>query len=135
MLEAYSANQTILTNANIPFNNTSLIKGKTATLNGVSTIELNRSGIYQVTLNISGLPSAAGDVTVNMLKDNVIQQQAIINVPSAATNGISVTVATLVSVKNDNSCKCNSSPTSLQFTNTGIGLEQAKVNVVITKIC
>ena len=83
----------------------------------------------------SFLGSAAGNLIINMLKNNVIQQQAIINVPSVATNGISATVATLVSVRDDNSCKCNCLPTSLQFVNTGVGLEQTKVNVVITKIC
>ncbi len=135
MLEAYSNNQTILTNGYLPFTSASLVKGKTATLNGVSTIELNKSGVYEIILNIDALPSAAGNLIINMLKNNVIQQQAIINVPSVATNGISATVATLVSVRDDNSCKCNCLPTSLQFVNTGVGLEQAKVNVVITKIC
>lgn len=135
MLEVYSTNQTILTGGILPFNSTSVAKGCTATLNGVSTIELNKAGVYEVILNIDALPSAAGNLIINMLKNNVIQQQAIINVPSVATNGISATVATLVSVRDDNSCKCNCSPTSLQFVNTGVGLEQAKVNVVITKIC
>lgn len=135
MLEAYSTNQTILTGGILPFNSTSVAKGCTATLNGVSTIELNKSGVYEVILNIDALPSAAGNLIINMLKNNVIQQQALINVPSVATNGISATVATLVSVRDDNSCKCNCSPTSLQFVNTGVGLEQAKVNVVITKLC
>ena len=99
MLEAYSNNQTILTNGYLPFTSASLVKGKTATLNGVSTIELNKSGVYEVILNIDALPSAAGNLIINMLKNNVIQQQALINVPSVATNGISATVATLVSVR------------------------------------
>ena len=40
MIQAYSTNQTILTNGILPFNSTSLKKGNTTTLNGVSSLML-----------------------------------------------------------------------------------------------
>lgn len=68
MLEAYSTNQSVLANGIIPFNSVSLVKGKTAVLNGVSTIELNNCGVYEIILDIGALPSTDGDITINMLK-------------------------------------------------------------------
>ena len=135
MLEAYSTNQTISTNGTLPFNATKVSKGKTATLNGVSTIELNKAGVYEISLNISGLPSEAGDVTINMLVNSVTQANNI-NIPTVVTTaGVSGTLTTLVRVLFDNGCQCNSSPTSVSFINTGVGLTNFNCNVVVTKLC
>ncbi len=136
MLEAYSTNQTILTSGILPFNSTSVAKGCTATLNGVSTIELNKAGVYEVILNVSGLPSETGDVTINLMKDNVLQSGNSINIPTVTTTqGINATMTALIKVATNNSCKCNSSPVSLQFINSGVGLASANINVVVTKLC
>lgn len=136
MLEAYSINQTILADGILPFNSTSVAKGCTATLNGVSTIELNKAGVYEITLNVSGLPSETGDVTISLMKDSVLQSGNKITIPTVvATQGISGTMTALIKVMNNNSCKCNSSPTSLQFVNNGVGLTNANLNVVVTKLC
>lgn len=135
MLEAYSTNQTIVTNGTLPFNATKVSKGRTATLNGVSTIELNKAGVYEISLNISGLPSEAGDVTINTLVDNVVQTNNI-NIPTVLTTvGVSATLTTLVKVLYNNTCQCNSSPTSVSFINTGVGLANFNCNVVVTKLC
>lgn len=136
MLEAYSTNQTILASGILPFNSTSVAKGCTATLNGVSTIELNKAGVYEVVLNVSGLPSEAGDVAINLMKDNVLQSGNNINIPTVvATQGVSASMTALIKVTTNNSCKCNSSPVSLQFINSGVGLTNANLNVVVTKLC
>lgn len=136
MLEAYSTNQTILTSGILPFNSTSVAKGCTATLNGVSTIELNKAGVYEVVLNVSGLPSAAGNITINLMKDNVLQSGNNINIPTVVTTqGVSANMTALIKVTTNNSCKCNSSPVSLQFINSGVGLTDANLNVVVTKLC
>ena len=71
MLEAYSINQTIATNGILPFNSVSLKKGKTAVLSGVSSIELNCSGVYEIVLDVGGLPGAAGNIEIVMTKDGV----------------------------------------------------------------
>ncbi len=136
MLEAYSTNQTVLASGIIPFNAVSLVKGKTALLNGVSTIELNNCGVYEIVFDIGALPSADGSITINMTKNGVIQSQSVLSIPTVTTtNGIHGTITTLVQVSKNNSACCCSSPTTIQFVNNGVGITQAQVNVVVTKIC
>ena len=136
MLEAYSINQTVATNTNIPFTSVTTQKGCTALLNGINTIELNKAGVYEVTLDISGTPSAAGEANINMLKDGVVEPQATINIPLvAATASVTGSITTLVKVAQSNTCKCNTSSTRLQFLNTGVGLTSLKANVTVTKLC
>lgn len=136
MLEAYSTNQTVLTNGIIPFNSVSLLKGKTAVLNGVSTIELNNCGVYEFILDIGALPSADGGITINMLKNGVIQSQSVLSIPTVlTTNGVHGSITTLVQVPRNNSACCCSSPTTIQFVNSGVGITEAQINVVVTKIC
>ena len=136
MLEAYSTNQTIDNNDIIPFNSVSLVKGKTAVLNGVSTIELNTCGVYEIVLNVSGLPTSDGTVTVNMTKNGVTQNQSVLSIPTqVTTSGFSGSITTLVQVSKNNTNCCCSSPTTIQFVNGGVGITQAETNVVVTKIC
>lgn len=136
MLEAYSNNQTFAADSPVTFNSVSLRKGMTAVLNGASTIELNKCGVYEIILTVSGLPSEAGDVVIQMMKDGVLQPQAIGTVPTAlTTTGISTTIATLVVVRDSNSCRCCDSPVTIQFINSGVGLADADARVVVTKIC
>lgn len=136
MLEAYSTNKTINTNDVVPFDSVSIKKGCAEKLNGVATIELNKKGVYEVTLNISGTPSIAGVVTINTLKDGVAHAPGTINIPLVATTvSVTPTVTFLVSVNKDNTNECCSSPTTLQFVNTGVGLANTNTNVVINKIC
>lgn len=131
MIQAYSTNQTILTNGILPFNSTSLKKGNTTTLNGVSSLMLNSSGVYQITLNLSGLPSTAGDVTVAMTKDGVSQPE-VLNIPTVlTTTGVNGSITLLVPVFRT----CCGQATSIQFVNTGVGLTEANINVVVTKLC
>jgi len=136
MLEAYSTNETLLTNALIPFNSVTLKKGNTCALNGVSSIELNNCGVYEITLDITGTVSVAGAVSIECLKNGVIQPQATISVPLATTdNSINGSITTLVQVSSNNGNCCCQSPVVIQFNNTGVGLTTVKANVSVAKIC
>lgn len=137
MLEIFSQNQTINTNELLPFSAVALVKGSTAVLSGVNTIQLNQKGVYSVTINISGLPATNGDVSIEMYKDGVLQPQTIIDIPGAiTTTGINASKTTLVQVsRNNNPCDCCSSPTTIQFLNLGVGLTGSYSNVVVTKLC
>ena len=136
MLEAYSKNQTIpATTGILPFNSITLKKGCTAELNGVSSIQLNKCGVYEITLNINGLASTAGDVIVAMTKNGVAQPQATRSlVDQTITEGFSLPITTLVQVKDNNSCRCCDAPTIIQFVNQGVAWV-GDVNVVVTKLC
>lgn len=136
MLNAYSKNQTVVQNGIIPFNSVSLLKGKTAVLNGVSTIDLNCRGVYCVTLDISGTPSEAGGVIVSMTKNGVTQPQAVIDIPLVVTTAsVTGSISTLVQVSENNSACCCASATNLQFINTGVGLANANFTITVTKLC
>lgn len=136
MLEAYSKNQTIpATTGILPFNSITLKKGCTAELNGVSSIQLNKCGVYEITLNINGLASTAGDVTVAMTKNGVAQPQATRSlVDQTITEGFSLPITTLVQVKDNNSCRCCDAPTTIQFINQGAAWV-GDIDVVVTKLC
>ena len=134
MLEAYSSGKTIASDGVIPFENVAMIKGDTATLSDTNTIQLNRCGVYAVTLAVTGLPSAAGTVSVEITKNGV--QQAEIAVPNGVTTaGTSVTLPTLVQVRESNGPCCCKAPTILRVLNTGVGLSNASARIVITKVC
>ena len=108
MLEAYSLNQEVGANAAIPFNSVSIQKGCTARLNGVSTIELNKAGVYMVAFD----GTAGASTLVQLYKDGVAQ-------PQAQSTGTSPSFVTLVQVSENNSnCPC-AAPTNIQIRNTG----------------
>nr|DAG56990.1 MAG TPA: hypothetical protein [Caudoviricetes sp.] len=136
MLEAYSKNQTIpATTGILPFNSITLKKGCTAELNGVSSIQLNKCGVYEITLNINGLASTAGAVTVAMTKNGVPQPQATRSlVGQTTTEGFSLPITTLVQVKDNDSCRCCDAPTIIQFLNQDVAWV-GDVDVVVTKLC
>lgn len=136
MLEAYSKNQTIpATTGIIPFNSVTLKKGCTAELNGVSSIQLNKCGVYEISLDVTGLASTAGTVSIAMTKNGIAQPQATRSLDGqTTTEGFSTSITTLVQVTDTNSCKCCDAPTTVQFVNTGVEFV-GDVDVVVTKIC
>lgn len=136
MLEAYSLNQTILTNSIIPFNATSLVKGDTVNLSGVSSIQLNKCGIYEVVFNMTATATTAGNVVVQMTKNGVIQPQATRTITgTTTTTSTNVPITTLVQVSKNNTDCCCSAPTTIQFINAGVGVVANNVNICVTKIC
>jgi len=136
MLEAYSKNQTILaTTGVLPFNSVTLKKGCTAELNGVSSIQLNKCGVYEISVGATGLASTAGAVTVEMTKNGVPQPQATRTLAGQTIDtAFSLPITTLVQVKDNDSCRCCDAPTIIQFVNTGVAWV-GDVDIVVTKIC
>ena len=72
MIQAYSLNVTVPANTSIPFNNVTLQKGCTAILNGDSTIQFNKCGIYMVEVDASSATAS----TIQLYKNGVAQPQA-----------------------------------------------------------
>lgn len=122
MLEAYSVNKQVGAIEPISFDNVILRKGCTAVLSGASTIELNKCGVYMISLD--GV--AGTSTTVQMFKNGVAQ-------PQAQSTGTTLSFTTLVQVPNNNSsCPC-ASATTLQFINETAATFD-NVNVVVTKL-
>ena len=123
MLEAYSLNLEVAEMDAIPFQNIAVKKGCTATLSGTSTIELNKCGVYMISVDAS----AEATTTIQLYKDGVAQ-------PQAQSTGGTPAFITLVQVdKNNNNCCCTS-PVTLQVIND-TAATFTNVNVCVTKIC
>lgn len=123
MLEAYSLNVAVGADSAIPLNNITLEKGCTAVLSSPGTIQLNKCGVYMV--SVDGTAEAA--TTVELYKDGVAQ-------PQAQSTGTTPSFVTLVQVDRNNcGCAC-SSPVNLQVINT-TATTFTNVNVVVTKVC
>ncbi len=125
MLEAYSLNIEVGADTAIPFNNVSIEKGCTTTLQSPSTIALNKSGMYMV--SVDGSSAAAS--SIQLYKDGVAQ-------PQAQSTGLNPGFVTLVQVTHNNCGCCCSSPTTIQVLNIGDAAATfTNINVCVTKIC
>lgn len=123
MLEAYSLNYTAAVNAPVEFENVSIKKGCTAVTSGDATFNLNKCGVYMVSVDAS----AADSTTLQLYKDGVAQ-------PQAQSTGTTPAFVTLVQVAHNNGNCCCDSPISLQIRNT-TATTLTNVNICITKIC
>ncbi|HAH17800.1 MAG TPA: hypothetical protein DCL29_02140 [Eubacterium sp.] len=135
MLQGYSENINVATNATIPFNNVSIEKGCTARLDAPGSIQLNKSGVYMVSVDAAGTPTAAGVMSIQLSKDGVLQPQAQSAVTGATTDIDNMSFLSLVQVKQDNTCNCCSSPTFIRVINTGVPVDYVITNIVVTKVC
>lgn len=122
MLEAYSANIAVTADSAVPFNSVSLIKGCTATHPSPDTINLNKCGVYMISVDAT----AEAATTIQLYKDGVAQ-------PQAQSTGTSLGFVTLVQVDHNNSCCACDSPVSLQIMNT-TATTLTNANIVITKV-
>jgi hypothetical protein len=135
MIEAYSNNITVATDATVPFINVNIQKGCTAKIESSGTIELNKAGIYMVTVDAAGTPSSDGDMSIQLYKNGIAQPQAQSIVDGTTTAAANMSFTTLVQVKDNNTCSCCTSPTFIRVVNTGVPVVYAITNIVVTKIC
>lgn len=135
MLELYSLNVTVDENGSIPFNNVKLAKGMSAVVGAPATIQFNKSGVYMVSVSASITPAAAGDVSIQLAKNGMLDQSARSIATGAAGSTTALGFTTLVQVRDNNTCCCNTSPTTIQLINTGQASTFPIVNIVVTKIC
>ena len=135
MLELYSLNTTVEQNGSIPFNNVDLAKGCSAILTAPGTVQFNKSGVYMVDVSASITPAAAGDVSIQLAKNGLLDPGATSIATGAADSTTTLSFTTLVQVKENNTCCCNTSPTTIQLINTGQAGTFPIVGMTITKIC
>ena len=135
MIDLYSLNIQVAQNGSIPLNNINIIKGISASHSAPATIELNKSGIYMVSVDASITPAAAGDVSIQLAKNGILDQGAYSIATGAADDTVTLGFSSLVQVKENNTCCCNTSPTTLQLINTGQAGTFPIVKMVVTKIC
>lgn len=134
MIQAYSRNITVEADTAIPFNNVTLKKGCSAVQSGPATFQLNKAGIYMVSCNASLTPTAAGEVSIQLSKNGILQPEAISIEQGTADAPTSMSFCTLVQVQENNTCSCCTSPTNIQIINSAAGVFPI-ANIVITKLC
>ena len=136
MLEIYSLKVDVEENGSIPFNNSKLAKGITAVQTAPATVQLNKKGVYMVTCSASITPAAAGDVSIQLAKNGVLQLGSFSIATAAADDTTPLSFTAFVQVSEDNQpCCCATNPTTIQLINTGEAGTFPVVRMVITKIC
>ena len=125
MLDAYSNNIAVNTDAVIPFNNVTIEKGRSAVMTAPGTIQLNQKGVYMVSCNSSGDDTAE----IQLYKDGTAQAQAQAVGPNAS-------FTTLVQVPQNNTNCCCTSPTTIQVMNiSSATTTYDNVHLCVTKLC
>lgn len=130
MIELYSNNVVVATNAAIPFNVVSLKKGRSTCESGTSSVNLKQNGVYLVSVNASALAQAAGDVSIQLYVDGQAQPQAFASATGTTTDIVNLSFLTLIQV-----CDCSCKPTVLSVMNTAQTATFDNVNLVVYKIC
>lgn len=132
MIEVYSKNVATSTGESISLNNVALLKGASAQIVGSNTIQLNKCGIYQITVSDNVVGSEAGTISVQMQKNGVLQPQAVMS--TAATGATNMSFITLVQVPQNNNINCPCSiPTTINFINTGVAATHS-IDVTIVRV-
>lgn len=131
MIEAFSKNVTVAGAAQIPLNEVSVLKGRTAALQGSASIVINKCGVYKVTVSANVTPSSAGTASIQMEKNGQLVDNAISQCTAEASTEYALGFTTIVQVPSNNDCPC-SSPVTIAFVN---GLAASvDINVVLDKI-
>lgn len=139
MIECYSNNATVGENEAVAFTNTAIKKGCTVEASG-ATIQFNKCGIYEVSVNASATaPSATSsapvDVKLQLMKNGVAQPQAQATETAASeTAKVSLGFSTLVQVPENNSCSMCSAPTTCSVVNAGAEAAYDNINIIVTKL-
>ena len=123
MLEAYSTGISVLADSVVPFNSVSIEKGCTAKLASPTSIELNKCGVYMVSVDAT----ASASTSLQLAKNGVPQ-------PQAQSTGTTPSFVTLVQVPTNNSCCACASPVTLSVLNSE-AVTLTDVNIVVTKVC
>ena len=79
-------------------------------------------------------PAAAGEVSIQLSKNGILQPQAQAIETGALDSVTNLKFETLVQVKENNTCSCCTSPTTIQVINGTEGT-YSNINIVVTKIC
>ena len=99
MIQTYSKNISVTTNTAIPFNSTSVLKGCTAEKTGISTITLNKAGVYLVSFDSSVIGTSGGTITFQLSKNGTLMPEATTSETASDTTSLhSMSFETLVQV-------------------------------------
>jgi hypothetical protein len=135
VLSASSGSQTLLTNANIPFNTTNLLNGVSIEFNGGTTISLVKPGVYLISVDANVAEAGtAGLISMQVQKNGVNINGAKASVDSATTGDAeNIHVTTLVKVLP--SCCMVNNNANITVVNNGVGAVYSNTNITVVKLC
>lgn len=133
MIQAYSNNISVTSEAAVPFNEVAVKKGCSESMQGASTILFEKCGVYKVDVNASLTATTAGEISLQLQKENSLMPQAKIAETAADTTGVhALAFTTYVTVPKGNSnCPCVI-PTTINLINTGVPVT-GDINIVVDK--
>lgn len=134
MIEAYSNNISVSTNSLMPFN-TVFQKGTTVEKSGDSTIKFDKCGIYILSLNASGVAAEGGNMSLQLMTNGVLQNNAFAAVTASDTTSThNLSFSTKIQVPS-NSTDCACSPEFVvSVVNNGVAATYSLVDILITKL-
>lgn len=136
MLEAYSKNIDVAANGTVPFNNISLLKGCSSMIQGSGTIQLNKCGIYQVTVNAAAEGTAASTASIQLRNNGVLMPAAFASSTVTAVDTIyDLGFTTLVQVPQNNNPNCICSvPTNIEVVNVGDDVTFDSITITVVRV-
>lgn len=134
MIETYSNNITVASNSAVQFNSV-FKKGNTVSKSGDATIQLNKCGIYEVSVSATGIAQAGGIMSLQLMSNGLALPNAFAAETAGDTTSThSLAFTTKIQVPyTANDCACTPSFT-LTVMNTGVETTYSLVDVLITKI-
>ena len=135
MINSYSdKDQTVAVDGGVVFNNDVIKTGCTvAHSEGTSVFTLIKPGYYYVSLNLTGAPSAAGDVSFQLYNGiNPIPGTVVTETSTGLDDVVNLTINTIIQVKP--SCCMVNNNVSLVVTNIGAEATISNAAIAITKI-
>lgn len=132
MIQSYGTNQTVTSNSAITFPTDHVRTGIVVTKSSDGgTFYLNRPGIYMLSFDATGLPTADGDVSAQVKVNGVDIVPAKGSIFTGAGETGEISINTLIMV--DRVCACAGGK-PVQVVYTGAAGVLATANIVITKI-
>lgn len=135
MIETYSNNITVSSNASVPLN-TVFRKGTTVTKNGDASIQLNKCGIYEISVNASGIATSGGLMTLQLMVNGVALPNAFASLTATdttSTHSLAFTTKVQVPTSYNENCPCSES-FIVTLMNTGVEVTYSLVDILVTKL-
>ena len=127
-----TATQAVVANGFITYTATNVKQGCVIKFNdGSNTISLKGNGIYLVEVNADVIPTNAGLISMQLLKNNVVVPAAKATVTGVASSTSSLSFSTLIKVPC--SCNCVDNTANLQVQLTALA-NVTNASIVVVRI-
>ncbi len=136
MIEAYSNNITVSSNSLVPFK-TVFKKNNSVVMSGDSTIQFKKCGIYDVSVNATGIAQAGGNVNLQLVINGVEVPYAFATETAGDTtslHNLAFTAKVQVPATVNGNCPCSPDFT-VSVINAGVETTYSLVNILVEKRC